>query len=393
MLISPTLPTNIKGELTQELLILAEEVCIKSAALLSGYNPQLKTSIQDLLRITNSYYSNRIEAQSTHPIEIEKAMKKKFSSDSKEKSLQKLSIAHIQTQKYVESYCKRNKEVINREFIKLIHKEFYEAEGMDNFLMVEGHTMVAGEFRNMDVEDGKHIAPTYSNISGVFNYFEHEYKKVYFCSTKAKKLLAALSSHHRLAYLHPFLDGNGRVSRLHLDAMLLKMGLDGYGLWNISRGLARDVAEYQKYLGLADMKKQGAKDGNGELSLRGLEYYLKFMLKTALDQIEFMGKRLQITELDKRLSLFVRFSQEGLFGAEILPKHSELLFTKLLVCGELPRGEVKDVIGKATGTASTLIKNLLAMEYLESDTPRGAVRLKLNTFFASKLIPDLIPEN
>lgn len=35
---------------------------------------------------------------------------------------------------------------------------------------------------------------------------------------------------------------------------------------------------------------------------------------------------------------------------------------------------------------------LLDMEYLESDSPRGSLKLKLNTFFASKLIPDLIPE-
>jgi hypothetical protein len=36
------------------------------------------------------------------------------------------------------------------------------------------------------------------------------------------------------------------------------MKLEGYGLWNISRGLARDVKEYQRYLSYADMKRQGA---------------------------------------------------------------------------------------------------------------------------------------
>ncbi|MDO8454751.1 MAG: Fic family protein [Sulfurimonas sp.] len=275
MLISPILPIDIKGNIDIELLKLAEEVCIKSSSLLSGYNPQIVLSIKKLLRITNSYYSNRIEAQSTHPIEIEKAMKKQFSKDTKEEQLQKLSLAHIKTQEYVEHYCSSKKTVISREFIKSIHKEFYSADGMEKFLEIKNDTqtimMERGEFRKNSVEVANHVAPSFDKIDSIFNYFEKEYQKIYINNTKAMKLLCALSSHHRLVYIHPFLDGNGRVSRLHLDAMLFAMGLDGYGLWNISRGLARDVKNYQQHLSLADMIKQGATDGGGELSLRGLQ--------------------------------------------------------------------------------------------------------------------------
>lgn len=396
MLISPILPVDIQGNIDIELLKLAEEVCIKSASLLSGYNPQIISSVKKLLRITNSYYSNRIEAQSTHPIEIEKAMKKEFSKDTKEEQLQKLSLAHIKTQEYVENYCSSKKRVIDREFIKSIHKEFYSADGMENFLKITNETqtimMQSGEFRKNSVEVANHIAPSFEKIDSIFNYYEKEYQNIYVNNTKAMKLLSALSSHHRLVYIHPFLDGNGRVSRLHLDAMLFHMELEGYGLWNISRGLARDVKGYQKHLSLADMIRQGATDGRGELSLRGLQYYLKYMLEIALDQITFMGKSLSLPTLNHRMSTFVELSQKGMYTIAPLPKQSEILFSTLLIKGEIQRGEVEKIISKSKKSAYTLVKTLLDMEYLESDSPRGSLKLKLNTFFASKLIPDLIPE-
>jgi Fic family protein len=396
MLISPIMPYDLKGQIKPELLELAEKVCIESAKIASGYNQHVVNAFRNVLRITNSYYSNRIEAESTHPIDIEKAMLQQFSDDSKEKALQKLSVSHIKTQEFVESYSEEH-NVIDRNFIKEIHRVFYSSEGMEKFTKLklddEVIEMLPGEFRKRDVQVGNHIAPASDVIDTVFNYYEKEYSSVFVSSTKATKLLAALSSHHRLVYLHPFLDGNGRVSRLHLDAMLWNMKLEGYGLWNISRGLARDVKKYQNNLSYADMKQQGATDGRGELSLRGLEGYLKYMLECALDQIAFMGDSLRLDKLNEKIRKFVRFSQEGMFyKREALPRYSELLFSHLLVSGELERKYVPLAIGKSVSTATKLVSTLIKMGYIESEHSKAPLRLKVNSFFASQIIPELIPE-
>ncbi|MGI4742086.1 MAG: Fic family protein [Janthinobacterium lividum] len=50
------------------------------------------------------------------------------------------------------------------------------------------------------------------------------------------RIVAIGAAHHRLAWLHPFLDGNGRVMRLFSDAAFLAEGLDAGGLWSMSRG-------------------------------------------------------------------------------------------------------------------------------------------------------------
>jgi Fic family protein len=396
MLISPIMPYDLKGQIKPELLELAEKVCIESAKIASGYNQHVVNAFRDVLRVTNSYYSNRIEAESTHPVDIEKAMRKEFSTDSKEKALQELSLAHIKTQKFVEEYS-LNHNVIDRDFIKDIHRLFYSADGMEKFTTLEYQgemiIMIPGKLRVRDVAVADHIAPASDLIDTVFNYYEKEYTKVYSASTKSLKLLAAFSAHHRLAYLHPFLDGNGRVSRLYLDAMLWSMQLEGYGLWNISRGVARDVKEYQNHLAYADMKRQGATDGRGELSLRGLEGYLGYMLETSLDQIAFMGQGLRLDQLNERIRKFVRFSQEGMYhNKEALPKYSEVLFSHLLLNGELQRRDVPLILGKSVSTATKLVSTLTKMGYIESKHSKAPLHLKVNSFFASQIIPELIPE-
>ncbi len=214
-------------------------------------------------------------------------------------------------------------------------------------------------------------------MNTIFNEFETQYKSVYDVQTQAKKLLYLLSSHHRLTWIHPFLDGNGRVSRLFLDAGFFNLKIEGYGLWNIARGLARNNQEYQKYLSLSDMLQQGATDGKGPLSLRGLQYYLKYMLSSALDQIDFMNKNLQLSSLANRIDKFIVLANNGMIDTEPFPKYTSLLLKELLVKGEIPRGEVKNIIHKSDRTATSLIKTLIDRDYIESDTPKSAIRIKI----------------
>ena len=396
MYFSPILPKDIKGNLDEELLSLCEKVCIESASLKGSHNQHIINSIKELLRITNSYYSNMIESEGTHPIDIEKAMKRDFYEDDKRKRLQLLSLAHIETQRFIELYIKENNNIYTTYFIKLIHQKFYTMESMDSFLKIKYNDktfkMMPGDFRKQDVHVGKHIAPKYDKIETMLNAFTNQYQDIYKTSTKTTKLLYALSSHHRLLWIHPFLDGNGRISRLFLDAAFLNINLDGYGLWNISRGLARDAQNYKTNLSFADMNRQNMIDGRGSLSLRGLKYYLKFMLETALDQISFMSNNLQLDKLGDKIDKFVMLSEQKMIDITPLPKYSSMLFKELLIQGEIQRGKVKDIIGKKDRTASTLIKTLLDMDYLESDSPKGAIRLKFNTKFASYIFPELIPK-
>jgi len=394
---TPLLPNDNSGNIDAELLSMAEELCIKSATLSGSYAPQVLYGIKELLRKVNSYYSNQIESEGTHPIDIDKATRQEFSSNSKEKQLQKLSLVHIEVQKYVENYFTQEQTPFHRAFILDVHRKLYSHPDMAHFLQIEDKEknrtieMVAGKFREDDVRVGQHIAPDYLEIPSLFNKYELLYKTQNY-TTQAKKVIYALASHHRLTWIHPFLDGNGRTARLVLDGIFTSIELEGYGLWNISRGLSRRGEDYKRYLALADMPRQGDLDGRGALSTRAFISYIKFMLEVSLDQVDFMNKNLKMNSLHQRVESYVRLSQEGLFDTKPLPKYSELLFKELLMVGEMPRGKVMDIIHTKERTASSLIKELIQLDFLESDTPKSAIRLKFNAHFASYIFPELIPQ-
>jgi len=397
---TPPLPTTMQGSMSHELISLAEEIWIKSSKLSSIYSPHILKSIKELLRKVNSYYSNRLESEGTHPVDIERAMRQDFDVDEKKRNLQQLSLSYISTQKEIEKRCKEEHfKPFSKEFILWVHERLYAKDEMRVFCNIptnqEGTSsikMTPGKIREEDVAVGKHTAPAYQELSSLFSTYESFYNKDFSKLTQAHKLIYTIVAHHKLTWLHPFLDGNGRTSRLVLDGTLCHIGLEGYGLWNISRGLARNVDEYKKYLSYADQKRQGDRDGRGQLSLKGLELYTKFMLEMALDQIIYMNEMLQLNTLSSRIGKFIELSRQGMYVIEPMPKYSEFLLKELLIQGELSRGEVKGIIGAGETTARNLIKKLLELEYLESDSPKGAIRLRFNSYFASKIFPDMIPD-
>ncbi len=393
---TPLIPTDLQGIIDPQLLALSEEICIKSGVLTGAHNKQVLEGIKELLRKVNSYYSNKIESEGTHPVDIDKALQKDFSSDSKERNLQILSLSHIEVQKYVEdSFKSADTNPFSLDFILSIHKELYDKPEMKDFLNIRYHDsyilMTAGALRQRDVAVGAHVAPTFTELPTLMTKFEKLYKFPKY-ATQAEKLIYVFASHHRLTWIHPFLDGNGRVGRLALDGALQGMHLEGYGLWNISRGLARESFSYKKYLADADIPKHGEYDGRGILTSKGLKAYVYFMLETALDQVTYMGESLKLETLNQRIEGYVKLSQEGLVGDTPLPKYSLPLFKELLVCGELPRGTVKDIIGTKDRTATTLITELTRRNFLKSTTPKSPIRLNFNAHFASYLFPELVPQ-
>jgi Fic family protein len=204
------------------------------------------------------------------------------------------------------------------------------------------------------------------------------------------KLIYALCSHHRLTYIHPFYDGNGRVSRLYLDYLLFHSNIQGYGLWNISRGLARNQEDYRKFLAKADEQFSGYGDGRGPLTLKGLESFLEFMLDIALDQVLFMSQYLKLDSMSTKIKAFVELSQKSLLhNVKPLPKNSNKLLEYLLIHGEVTRGEAQEVLDVSAPTAISIVKELLEEDYLETDSPRGKLRFKLNSKLSGYLIPNL----
>src|SRR4051812_31101115 len=87
----PLIPQDPQGALAAR----AFEIARDSARLSAKAHPTTLARLRELLRAMNSYYSNRIEGQSTHPHNIERALKRDFSHQPDTARLQRIALAHL----------------------------------------------------------------------------------------------------------------------------------------------------------------------------------------------------------------------------------------------------------------------------------------------------------
>jgi hypothetical protein len=246
--------------------------------------------------------------------------------------------------------------------------------------------MVPGEFRSKpfhDVTIGRLIPPSSGAVARFMEYFESRYR--FEPLGTAARIVAMAASHHRFNYIHPFPDGNGRVSRLMSHAMAWHAGIAAHGLWSISRGLARgleDAGEYKRMMDLADEPRQGDLDGRGNLSQSALVDFVSWFCRVALDQVSFMNDLFDLENLQRRLSQYVR---ESLGLAE----YAAAIPVEVLRRGELARGEAARITGRPERTARAAMSQLLNAGLLESDTAKSPVRLRFSADSADVLFPRL----
>ena len=380
----------------------ARQVVSRSASLAGSLHPVTRKTITEFLRITNSYYSNLIEGHGTHPVDIERAMRKDYSTDPAKRNLQLESLAHIECQRRIEERLEKEPDVniSSPEFIKWLHGIFYEQLPHELRLVRNdetGETMevVPGEIRHRAVKVGRHVGPREGALPRFLDRFGDVYRLESYHGIEP--LLVAPAAHHRLAWIHPFLDGNGRVARLHTDAWFMKLPLSGYGLWNISRGIARQRSAYIAALAQADAPRQGALDGRGNLSEKGLTGFCEFFLGVCLDQIDYMGRMLDLDALLGRIQGYVNLRKEKSIAAPSatsppLRKEAVHMLQETLLRGEVPRGDAIRCSGMAERTGRKLLGQLQQEGLLVSDTPKGPVRLGLPASVAGYFFPDLYPD-
>ena len=245
-----------------------------------------------LVRSMNCYYSNLIEGHHTHPRDIEKALQEDFSKNKEKRNLQLEAKSHIELQKKIDEGKVEN--ITSAEYVSWIHEEFYKLLPEELKVVKNPDTgktikVIPGKFRDGDVQVGKHIAPRYKSLENLLTRYEEAYTPKNL--SKIKQVIAVAASHHRLLWIHPFYDGNGRVARLLSHSYLKHIGI-GCSLWSVSRGLARRVQEYKSALVEADSPRQGDLDGRGNLSEAGLSKFCKFFLECCIDQVDFISSLL-----------------------------------------------------------------------------------------------------
>ena len=367
---------------------LAIELATASAGFCRSMPDGVVTALADLVRAMNCYYSNLIEGHDTHPVDIERALKKDYSADPEQRNLQLEAEAHVTVQKWIDEGGLKGRATTTDAILE-IHRRFCELLP-EELLIVEHPTtkeklpVIPGELRQHDVEVGRHIPVSPGALPRFLTRFEEVYSKL----GKSETILAAAASHHRLAWIHPFIDGNGRVIRLMSYATLLDT-LDTGSIWSIARGLSRNVEDYKKHLANCDMERRNDLDGRGNLSEEALAEFTRFFLKTCLDQVKFMEELVQPQKLRARIKLWV----DELIETGELHEKSGLVLDAILYRGELPRSDVVDLLGASTRTASRVVAGLIDHGVVASESSKAPLHITFPAKLASRWMPGLFPEH
>jgi Fic family protein len=367
---------------------LAFELTQKAAGFRRSLPGGLAASLAGLVRSMNCYYSNLIEGHNTHPVDIERALRNDYSQDARKRDLQLEAKAHIAVQKWIDCGGLPGGAALTCEGIREIHRRFCELLPADLLWVEDPATkerfrVVPGELRRRDVMVGRH-APV---SPGALPRFLARFEQAYGATGKAESIIAIAAAHHRLAWVHPFLDGNGRVARMMSHAQLLS-ALDTGAVWSVARGLARNVQEYKTLLANCDQPRRNHLDGRGTLSEEALAAFTEFFLKTCIDQVAFMESLAQPDRLRARILLW---AQEESRISELPPKSGAIL-EAILYRGELPRGEAGAVVGTGERQARRIVSALLEKEALVSESPRAPLRLAFPARLAPRWMPGLFPE-
>jgi len=368
----------------------------RQAARLTGMVPtESANTIRRHMAVINSYYSNLIEGNRTLPHEIRQAQRGYYSEDPVKRDYQLESVAHIKVQEWIASQELTLETVCCTEFILALHRRFYEGlpESLRQVSDEKGAVAMVepGQWRQRNVTVGRHVPPDANVLASLMEGFCDEYRSARYPGNN--RLISLACAHHRFLWIHPFMDGNGRVVRLWTDALFRAQGVESYGLWCLSRGLARNSSAYKAALAQADYSAQGASDGRGPLSQERLALFCKFMLETALDQVSYISDLLALDGLLERTRSYIAARNDGRIPG-VVGKYrplAALLLYNAFLAGSLERADALELTGMPERSARRLLAQLKKDGLLSETSSRSSLKWEIPEHAEPFYFPQLAP--
>lgn len=188
-------------------------------------NPQ----IIEALNIEYTYDSNKIEGNTLTLRETELIIHKGITIGGKSLVEHLEAINHYEAIGYITDLVK-NKETLTQGTVKNIH----------SLILKSINQQEAGKYRSVPVliSGSKHIPTAFLQIENemqeTFEWYEENKNIIH-------PVILSAEMHERIVTIHPFIDGNGRTSRLIMNLILLQ---NGYPIANIGGDLSSRLNYY-----------------------------------------------------------------------------------------------------------------------------------------------------
>ena len=360
-----------------------------SAALAAHLPGPVRNAVGDLVRSMNCYYSNLIEGHNTRPRDIDRALRQDYAEEPERRTLQIEAVAHIHVQAVIDAGNEPAVSPTSGEYLTWVHHEFCSRLPDDLLWVVDPDSgkrsrVAPGAFREATVAVGRHVPPAPGALATFLDRYEEVYR--FDRLSRVQQLVAIAAAHHRLLWIHPFLDGNGRVARLVAHTMLKRAGV-GSSLWSVSRGLARRVGDYRRFLEAADEPRRSDVDGRGTLSERALIDFCEFFLDVCVDQVAYMTELLEPRELLRRVQLYT----EDEVRAGRIPDGAFPVLREAMITGEVDRAHARELTGYRERKGREVVSALLRAGLLVSESDRSPLRIAFPVDVVERWFPRLYP--
>ena len=198
-----------------ELKLLLEQTDILKSKLLKTrpLNAEALKKIQQSLEIEYTFESNRIEGNTLTLQETALVVNEGITIGGKSMKEHLEAINHAQAIEFIKEIATNDID-INERTIKEIHAIILHGINKEQ----------AGKYRDVPVMivGSKHIPPQPYLIQPLMEQFIQQYKQME--QESLHPILIAAYLHNELVKIHPFIDGNGRTSRLLMNLYLLSKG-------------------------------------------------------------------------------------------------------------------------------------------------------------------------
>jgi Fic family protein len=230
---------------------------------LDQLRPMDNAKIQDALDIEYTYESNRIEGNTLTLQETQMVIEKGLTISGKSLNEHLEAINHKEAIDFIKDIVKNESE-LTESTLKQIHSIVLKSIDKAN----------AGVYRTVPVmiSGSTFLPPQPYLLNKLMEDYFHFYQEN---KTKLHPVVLAAEMHERLVTIHPFIDGNGRTSRLIMNFILLQ---HGYPIANIQG----DYESRMKYYSALE-KAQVNEDKSEFISLiadvvkKSLERYLSIL--------------------------------------------------------------------------------------------------------------------
>jgi len=235
-------------------------------------NRKIFNQLKMIFHLVESLYSARIEGNRTT---ISDYVQDKTEGKTDSQTFKEIENIE-ETLRLIDRCFRENSELqINKDFICFLHKKLTE-----NLDPAKEGSRTSGEYRkiNVEINNAKHTPPLSIKVD---DYMDELITFINQPADLQDELLKVAVAHHRFVWIHPFDNGNGRMSRVLTYAMLKKAKFDKISLLNTAAVFCINREQYFENLDKAD---------TGEIT--GMLDWCRFVLSGLLSELTKLRKLL-----------------------------------------------------------------------------------------------------